>query len=418
MKNQTPNGLSLPTTSKDSTSASSRNRRLLFLLGVSAAIVSLAQSLYVPLLPDLQRQLHTSLALVNLTVTVFTISMAVMQVVLGPVVDRNGRKAILIPGLILYVAATIGCMLSGSIEMLLIFRVFQGIGASVVPLVAATMIGDLFEGKERAESMATYQMILGISPALGPLIGGLIGQAFGYTGVFGFAAGTAVLILVLSLFMLPETRPVSVRDTDGRIGVPDSTPKPGTSGVFRSFGRIFRNKTGAVALLGGFALYNVFYTLIVFLPVILETHYSLSIAQIGLFPLLFMALSLVGSRLSGKLQSRREAGRVVTLTATLIGVSLILFLFAAPLSLTALAATLALTGFFSGLMMPVLPTMLSAEFVQERATAIGVYNFVRYLGMAAAPVIGSLLYPAGGIPLLIGVAAAIIAFSGFMAARR
>lgn len=91
-------------------------------------------------------------------------------------------------------------------------------------------------------------MILGISPALGPLIGGLIGQAFSYTGVFGCAAGTAVLILVLSLFMLPETRPVSVRDTDDRKEVPDSTPKPETSGVFRSFGRIFRNKTGAVAL--------------------------------------------------------------------------------------------------------------------------------------------------------------------------
>lgn len=395
-------------------------RSLLFLLGLSAAIISLAQSLYVPLLPELQIQLHTSMALVNLTVTVFTIAMAVMQIVLGPIVDRSGRKKVLIPGLIVYVLATIGCLLSGSIEMLLAFRVMQGIGASVVPLIAATMIGDLFEGKERAESMATYQMILGISPALGPLIGGLIGEVAGYIGVFGFAAGTALIVLLLSLLILPETKPAGSVDTAEKNGLSDRTfsAERRPPGVFRSFGHIFRNKTGAIVLLSGFVLYDVFYTLIVFLPTILQTHYGLSAAQIGFFPLLFMALSLVGSRLSGRLQNQLESGKMLVLTGSAIGVSLILFLIAAPLSLIALGVSLALTGFASGLMMPVLPTLLSAEFVQERATAIGVYNFVRYLGMAAAPMIGSLLYPLGGIPLLIGITAALIGLSSLYAARR
>jgi len=111
-------------------------RRLLLILGTSATVVSLAQSLYIPLLPDLQRDLNTSLHLVNLTVTLFTIAMATMQIILGPIVDRNGRKKILVPGIIVYVIATTGCMFSNSIEMLLIFRVIQGIGASSVLLVA------------------------------------------------------------------------------------------------------------------------------------------------------------------------------------------------------------------------------------------------------------------------------------------
>jgi len=222
--------------------------------------------------------------------------------------------------------------------------------------------------------------------------------------------GTAVnIFVVLSWLVLPETKPASAAA---------GSAKPKADGVFRSFGRIFRNKTGAVVLLSGFALYDVFYTLIVFLPAILQSQYGLSAAQIGMFPLLFMGLSLVGSKLSGKLQSRLQPGTMLVLTGAAVGISLIVFLFAASLSLLALGVSLAITGFVSGLMMPALPTLLTAEFVQERATAIGVYNFVRYVGMAAAPMIGSILYPLGGIPLLIGVTAVLIGFSSLFAARR
>ncbi|MEF2965441.1 MFS transporter [Paenibacillus sp. M1] len=84
------------------------------------------------------------------------------------------------------------------------------------------------------------------------------------------------------------------------------------------------------------------------------------------------------------------------------------FYFCAKFSLITLLIALMLTGFVSGLAMPTLPTLLSAEFVQERATAMGVYNFVRYLGMAAAPMIGSVLYPLGGTALLIGVTAVFV----------
>lgn len=370
-------------------------RKILLVLGLSAAIVSLGQSLYVPLLPDLQRDLHTSLSLVNLTVTLFTVAMAVMQVILGPIVDRSGRKKILIPGMIIYVLATIGCMFSFSIEMLLIFRVIQGIGAATVPLVAATMIGDVFEGEKRAESMATYQMILGISPAVGPLIGGLIGSVSGYTGVFGFAAASAVLIMFTALFLLPETMPTISTTTGKQLGL-------------KAIGRIFQSKTGRVVLLNGFVLYDVFYTFIVFLPTILESQYNLGAATIGVFSLVLMAFNLVGSKLSGKLQIKIGSVKSLFWVSFFIVASLVIFIFASQLSLITLLIALTLTGFVSGLAMPAMPTLLSTEFVKERATAMGVYNFVRYLGMAAAPMIGSVLYPVGGTALLIGVTAAFV----------
>lgn len=379
-------------------------RTILWVLGLSAAMVSFGQSVYVPLLPDLQRDLHTSLALVNLTVTLFTFAMAAMQVVLGPVVDCSGRKKVLIPGMLVYVLATAGCMCSTSIDMLLVFRVLQGIGAAAVPLVAATMIGDVFEGKERAESMATYQMIVGLSPAVGPLIGGLIGSAAGYSGAFGFAAASAVLMMIAAMYLLPETKPANASGPRTRLGL-------------KSFGRIVQSKTGSAVLLCGFVLYEVFYTFIVFLPTMLEARYGLGAAAIGMCSLALMASSLVGSKRSGKLQAKVGSVKALFWSGALLAASLVVFMFAAPLSLLALLAALMLTGFVSGLAMPVMPTLLAAEFVRERATAMGVYNFVRYVGMAAAPMIGSILYPAGGTFLLIGVTAAGVG-AAILAARR
>jgi len=379
-------------------------RAILFVLGLSAAIVSLAQSLYVPLLPELQRELHASLTVVNLTVTLFTVSMAVMQVILGPIVDRNGRKKILIPGMVLYVLATLGCMFSYTIDMLLVFRVLQGIGAAAVPLVAATMIGDVFEGKERADSMATYQMILGISPAVGPLVGGVIGSVGGYMGAFGFAAASAILMMVIAMFVLPETKPVHSEAARSRLGI-------------NAFSRIFKNKTGSVTLLGGFVLYDVFYTFIVFLPTILESRYHLGPANIGLFSLALMAFHLVGSKASGKLQGKMGSVKVLFWAGVLLIASLVVFIFAAQLSIVTLLISLMITGFIIGLAVPALPVLLSSEFVAERATAMGVYNFVRYLGMASAPVIGSVLYPEGGTGLLVGVTAVLVGIA-VLAIRR
>lgn len=370
-----------------------KHRKILYALGFCAAIVSFAQNLYVPLIPEIQKELNTSLYMVNLSVTLFTVALAVFQIVYGPLIDRNGRKKILLPGMIIYLLATIGCSFSFSIEMLLIFRLLQGIGAAAVPLVAATMIGDLFEGKERAESMATYQMILGIAPAVGPLIGGAVGSVAGYSGAFGFLAVTAFIMLLVVIWVLPETRPVSVQSNRLDLG---------------SFVRIFKNRTGSAVLFTGFVLYDVFYTLIVFLPVVLKAGYHLSTTQIGLASMLLMVFSLIGSKISGRLQAKIGSAKSLILTFSIVIISLVLFIFAVQMSLIILLITLGIIGFFCGLTMSTLPTLLSEEFVKERATANGVYNLVRYLGMATSPMLGSLLYSYGGVTLLIGCTALLV----------
>jgi MFS family permease len=91
--------------------------------------------------------------------------------------------------------------------------------------------------------------------------------------------------------------------------------------------------------------------------------------------------------------------------------SLAFFLAVGLFSIVGLILSLAALGFTIGLTMSVPPTLLAEAFAEERATAIGIYNFVRYAGMAAAPLLGSLFYETGGIWLLFGCTAVLMGWA-------
>lgn len=159
---------------------------ILYVVCMSALLGSFAQNIYTPILPMIQNSFHTSLYLVNVTVSLFTFVLAIMQLIYGPLIDTKGRKSVLIPSLIISTIGSIGCAFSANIYLFLFFRAVQAIGIAAIPVVAATIIGDLFEGKERGEAMSLYQMLLALAPAIGPLIGGYLGSINGHVSVFLF----------------------------------------------------------------------------------------------------------------------------------------------------------------------------------------------------------------------------------------
>ncbi|MNN46474.1 Major Facilitator Superfamily protein [compost metagenome] len=151
-----------------------------------------------------------------------------------------------------------------------------------------------------------------------------------------------------------------------------------------------------------------FYNFIVFLPEVLTEQYQLDADQIGATFLMLMSFSFIGSKISGKIQVRMGTVKSLIFTCTLALLSLLLFILVAEASLIGLLISLGIVGFTAGLTMSVPPTLLAQEFAAERATALGIYNFVRYLGMAAAPLFGSLLYQEGGFFLLFGCTACMM----------
>ncbi|KPU55250.1 MFS transporter [Bacillus wiedmannii] len=348
---------------------------ILYVVCMSALLGSFAQNIYTPILPMIQDSFHTSLYLINLTVSLFTFVLAIMQLIYGPLIDTKGRKSILIPSLIISTIGSIGCAFSANIYLFLFFRAIQAIGIAAIPVVAATIIGDLFEGKERGEAMSLYQMLLALAPAIGPLIGGYLGSINGHVSVFLFLSTLGILLLIINISLLPETKPTVIKQPQAK----------------KKYSFILKNKTGFSITLIGFIQFCIYFCFLVFLPSILTNLFHLTISKIGL---IFVPMSLsimLGSYCYKFLQKRLTTKQALFITSFFNIICVTLFSFTYSINISFIIIVTSLYGFSMGLSMPTHTTLLTKEFVQERATAIGMYNFIRYLGMGTGPLVGGFL---------------------------
>ena len=373
---------------------------LVVLVSLAAFMGPFTQTVYTPILPDLEQRFHTSLFIVNLTISLPAVVLAAMQIVYGPLTDRRGRRAVLVPAVLLYALASVGCAFSPTAPLLLVCRALQAAGIAAGSVVATTVIGDILTGTERGRAMGTFQMLV----ALGPLVGGIIAVHAGFVGIFLMLAAAGLLLALAQSVFLPETRLHNTGE------VQRMTPA--------DFGRIIAAPHGSAVILLGVVQYYAYYCFLVFLPDILRQGYHLTVDKTGLA---FLPLSLgmvIGSYVGGRIQARWSGARILLVTSLLNAVSLILFIVLAGLSLSALLIDSGLFGLLLGLSLPVQTTILAGAFVRERATAIGVYNFARYLGMAAGPMLGAVLYRQGGVPLLFGFTGVAFAVSALLARGR
>ncbi|AYF04883.1 MULTISPECIES: MFS transporter [Bacillus] len=348
---------------------------ILYVVCMSALLGSFAQNIYTPILPMIQGSFHTSLYLVNLTVSLFTFVLAIMQLIYGPLIDTKGRKSVLIPSLIISTIGSIGCAFSANIYLFLFFRAVQAIGIAAIPVVAATIIGDLFEGKERGEAMSLYQMLLALAPAIGPLIGGYLGSINGHVSVFLFLSILGILLLTINISLLPETKPTVSKQPQAK----------------KNYWFILKNKTGFSITLIGFIQFCIYFCFLVFLPSILTNLFHLTASEIGL---MFVPMSLsimLGSYCFKLLQKRLTTKQTLFITSFFNIICVTLFSFTYSINIPFIIIVTSLYGFSMGISMPTHTTLLTEEFVQERATAIGMYNFIRYLGMGTGPLLGGFL---------------------------
>lgn len=182
------------------------------LLTALVAFGPLSTDLYLPALPTLVTVFGTDVPSVQLTLSAFLVGFAVAQLVYGPVSDRFGRRPALIGGVSLYMVASLLCALAASIEALVAARLFQALGACCGPVVARAVVRDVF-GRDRAAGVLAYMaMAMALAPAVGPVLGGLLTEGFGWRATFLLLTGFGVLVLAGVLLLLVETN--THRDAD------------------------------------------------------------------------------------------------------------------------------------------------------------------------------------------------------------
>lgn len=183
-----------------------RKTLILFTIAFAGLIGPIGSTIYYPAMKIIEKDLNTTGYLVNLSVSAFMLTMAIMPLAWGVFSDVYGRRKIYLVSLFISFVASVGCAFSKSIAPLLIFRGIQGIGCSSVNSVGAGTISDVFLQKERGRAMGIYLLGALVGPAVGPILGGVMTDYIGWQSIFWLLAAISFISLVMIYFALPETK--------------------------------------------------------------------------------------------------------------------------------------------------------------------------------------------------------------------
>lgn len=179
---------------------------IILILGLLSALGPFSIDMYLPGFPAIADDLSVSVDAISYSLSSFFAGVCIGQLLCGPLLDRFGRRIPLITGMLLYIVASIGCVLSNSIELLIICRFFQALGGCVGMVAPRAVIRDIFPVEENAKIFSLMILILGVSPIVAPTAGSYLISAFGWHSVFMVLTVIGIITLLAVVFGLPESR--------------------------------------------------------------------------------------------------------------------------------------------------------------------------------------------------------------------
>ena len=216
------------------------------LLGVASGISPFGMAIAIPTIESFAQLYQAPYSTVQFIISAYLLGLASSMPLVGFLSDKIGRRPVLISGLILFVIASIFCSTTDSLNSLIFWRVIQGIGASVGSVMARAMIRDVSNASETARSLSRVTAIMGISPMIAPVIGGIGYQIFGNpNGIFIITAAIGILVLTAILLLLPETRNVALVESASKEPWSDKYRYLLGSKVFVGSSLIYAFTTGA-----------------------------------------------------------------------------------------------------------------------------------------------------------------------------
>ena len=175
---------------------------LVLLSGVGA----ISMSVFLPAMFEMSRYFNTSYTLMQLSISLYLVCTAFIQLIAGPISDRLGRRVVTIISVVIFVVASLGCYLSVSLESFLFFRLLQGMIAAGF-LMSRTVIRDIASDEHESASLIGYvAMGMALIPLFAPGIGGVIDEFAGWPFIFIFMALLGFALLLIIFFDQGETK--------------------------------------------------------------------------------------------------------------------------------------------------------------------------------------------------------------------
>ncbi len=195
----------------------SRRRRIgiLLICSMSLLIVGLDVTIVNVALPSIGRDLHAPLSGLQWTVDAYTLVLASLLMLSGSTADRLGRRRTFVIGLLTFAVASLLCSLAANLTMLIVFRMVQAVGGSMLNPVAMSIITNTFTiPRERAQAIGVWAAVVGVSMALGPVVGGLLVSTVGWRSIFWINIPVGLTAAVLALRYIPESKAAVARRVD------------------------------------------------------------------------------------------------------------------------------------------------------------------------------------------------------------
>lgn len=333
-----------------------------------------------PAFPKIERELNITEQDAGLLITIFTLPGVFLTPVLGVLADRFGRKEILIPSLLLFSIAGTSCFFIMNFHLLLIFRLFQGIGAASLGSLNVTLIGDFFTGQERAAAMGYNASVLSVGTAVYPAIGGALAMIGWY---YPFLLPSLALpIAFIVLFSLNTSKPAS-----------NQTLKKYLSQAWRG---IKDRRVIAIFITSIVTFILIYGSYLSYFPFLLDAGFSSPPFVIGLMMSTMSLTTAVTSTQVGKLTAKYSEKNLLKAAFIIYTISLVLI----PLIhfLWLLIIPLILFGIAQGLNIPSLQTMLTnLAPVENRAAFMSLNGMVLRLGQTLGPIIMGFVFGLSGI---------------------
>ncbi|MEV7926646.1 MULTISPECIES: MFS transporter [unclassified Kitasatospora] len=182
---------------------------------MSLLIVSLDNTILNVALPAIQRDLHTSVSGLQWTVDAYTLVLASLLMLSGSTADRVGRRRVFQIGLVVFTGASLLCSLAPGLGWLVVARMLQAVGGSMLNPVAMSIISNTFtDSRQRARAIGVWSGVVGISMAAGPIVGGALVESAGWRAVFWINVPIGLAALFLTRRYVPESRAPRPRRVD------------------------------------------------------------------------------------------------------------------------------------------------------------------------------------------------------------
>ncbi len=169
-----------------------------------AGLAAMNMSAFLPSLPHMTAYFGTDYAVMQLSVSLYLAITAAVQLVIGPVSDRYGRRPVVLACTGIFVAATVGCLFAPTVEIFLVFRMLQA-AVAVGLVLSRAIVRDMVPQAEAASMIGYVTMGMALVPMVAPMIGGALDQAFGWHATFVLLAVSGLLLGALVWFDLGET---------------------------------------------------------------------------------------------------------------------------------------------------------------------------------------------------------------------